>query len=177
MENLILLKKGESSWIRWIKKRIKHNLNLNALFTGPTGIGKSFNAIEIARQIDPEFDVTKQISFDFAGLMRIINQFNNKTDSNLHKKKYKVVIFDEAQTSTNRRDWQSKVNKFLNHLLSTYRHQNIITFFTSPYEDFLDSAALKLFHVKFECKGWNKKTNKSRMTPKIYQYNAQRSKM
>ena len=177
MENLILLKKGEPSWIRWIKKRIKNNLNLNALFTGPTGIGKSFNAIDIALQIDPEFDVTKQISFDFAGLMRIINQFNNKTDSNLHNKKFKVVIFDEAQTSTNRRDWQSKVNKFLNHLLSTYRHQNIITLFTSPYEDFLDSAALKLFHVKFECKGWNKKTKKSRMTPKIYQYNAQRSKM
>lgn len=177
MENLILYKKGESSWVRWIKKRIKNNLNLNALFTGPTGIGKSFNAIEIARQIDPEFDVTKQISFSFPGLMKIINQFNNPTDSNLHKKKYKVVIFDEAQTSTNRRDWQSKVNRFLNHLLSTYRHQNIITLFTSPYEDFLDSAAIKLFHVKFECKGWSKKTKKSRMTPKIYQYNAQRSKM
>jgi len=109
--------------------------------------------------------------------MRIINQFNNKTDTNLHKKKHKVVIFDEAQTSTNRRDWQSKVNKYLNFLLSTYRHQNIITLFTSPYEDFLDSAALKLFHVKFECKGWSKKTRKSKMTPKIYQYNAQRSKM
>jgi len=177
MENLILYKKGESSWVCWIKKRIKNNLNLNALFTGPTGIGKSFNAIEIARQIDPEFDVTKQISFNFSGLMKIINQFNNNTDSNLHKKKYKVVIFDEAQTSTNRRDWQSKVNKYLNHLLSTYRHQNIITLFTSPYEDFLDSAALKLFHVKFECKGWSKKTKKSRITPKIYQYNAQRSKM
>ena len=174
---MILYKKGESSWVRWIKKRIKNNLNLNALFTGPTGIGKSFNAIEIALEIDPEFDVTKQVAFNFPGLMRIINQFNNKTNSNLHKKKYKVVIFDEAQTSTNRRDWQSKVNKFLNHLLSTYRHQNIITFFTSPYEDFLDSAALKLFHAKFECKGWSKKTMKSRMTPKIYQYNAQRSKM
>jgi len=177
MENLILYKKGESSWVRWIKKRIRNNLNLNALFTGPTGIGKSFNAIEVALELDPEFDVTKQVSFSFPGLMRIINQFNNKTDSNLHKKKYKVVIFDEAQTSTNRRDWQSKVNKFLNHLLSTYRHQNIITLFTSPYEDFLDSAALKLFHVKFECKGWSKKTMKSRMTPKLYQYNAQRSKM
>jgi len=71
----------------------------------------------------------------------------------------------------------TKVNKYLNFLLSTYRHQNIITLFTSPYEDFLDSAALKLFHVKFECKGWSKKTRKSKMTPKIYQYNAQRSKM
>jgi len=177
MENMILYRNGESSWINWIKKRIKNNLNLNAIFTGPTGIGKTFAAIEVARMIDPEFDVTKQISFSFPGLMKIINQFNNKTDSNLHKKKFKVAIFDEAQTSTNRRDWQSKVNKYLNFLLSTYRHQNIITLFTSPYEDFLDSAALKLFHVKFECKGWSKKTKKSKMTPKIYQWNSQKQKM
>jgi len=174
---MILYKKGEASWVRWIKKRIKNNLNLNGVFTGPTGIGKSFAAIDIAIQIDPEFNVTKQVAFSFPGLMRIINQFNNKTEFNLHNKKYKIVIFDEAQISTNRRDWQSKVNKFLNHLLSTYRHQNIITFFTSPYEDFLDSAALKLFHVKFECRGWSKKTKKSRIVPKIFQYNAQRSKM
>ena len=177
MENMIMYKKGESSWIKWIKKRIKNNLNMNAIFTGPTGIGKTFAAIEVARQIDPEFDVTKQISFSFPGLMKIINQFNNKTDSNLHKKKFKVCIFDEAQTSTNRREWQSKVNKYLNYLLSTFRHQNIITLFTSPYEDFLDSAALKLFHVKFECKGWSKKTKKSKMTPKIYQWNSQKQKM
>ena len=177
MKNIIMYKKGEASWIRWIKKRIDNNLNLNALFTGPTGIGKTFAAIEVARLIDPDFDVTKQISFNFSGLMRIINQFNNKTEFNLHKKKYKIVIFDEAQTSTNRRDWQSKVIKYLNFLLSTYRHQNIITLFTSPYEDFLDSAALKLFHVKFECRGWSKKTNKSKISPKIYQYNAQKSKM
>ena len=177
MKNIILYKKGEYSWIRWIKKRIKNNLNMNAIFTGPTGIGKTFAAIEVARLLDPDFDVTEQIAFSFPGLMKIINQFNNKTDSNLYKKKIKVAIFDEAQTSTNRRDWQSKVNKYLNFLLSTYRHQNIITLFTSPYEDFLDSAALKLFHVKFECKGWSKKTKKSRMAPKIYDYNAQRGKM
>lgn len=174
---MVLYKPGQDSWIRWIKKRIKNNLNLNAIFTGPTGIGKTFAAIEVARLIDPEFDVTKQIVFGFPGLMKVINQFNNPGESGLHKKKFKVVIFDEAQTSTNRRDWQSKVNKYLNFLLSTFRHQNIITLFTSPYEDFLDSAALKLFHVKFECKGWSKKTKKSKMTPKIYQYNAQRQKM
>lgn len=150
---------------------------MNAIFTGPTGIGKTFAAIEVARLLDPDFDVTKQISFSFTGLMRIINQFNNPGESGLHEKKIKVVIFDEAQTSTNRRDWQSKVNKYLNYLLGTFRHQNIITLFTSPYEDFLDSAAIKLFHVKFECRGWSKKTRKSKMTPKIYQYNAQRQKM
>lgn len=168
---------GESSWVRWIKKRIDNNLNFVALFTGETGVGKSWSAIEMAREIDPEFDSVKQVAFSFAGLMRIINKFNNKTDGELYKKKYKVVIFDEAQTDVNRRNWQSKANKFLNFVLSTFRHQNIIVFFTTPYEDYIDSAAIKLFHAKFECRGWNKKTKTSLLRPKILQYNPQQKKM
>ena len=173
-----MYKKGEPSWPRWIKKRIKNNLNFVALFTGDTGVGKSWSAIEIARQIDPNFDSVKQVAFNFAGLMRIINKFNNDgLDEELYNKKYKVVIFDEAQTDVNRHEWQSKTNKFLNYVLSTFRHQNIIVFFTTPFEDYIDSNALKLFHAKFECKGWSKKTKKSTLRPKIFQYNPQRRKM
>lgn len=178
MKNLIMYKNGEPSWPRWIKKRIRNNLNFVALFTGDTGVGKSWAAIEIARQIDPEFNSVKQIAFNFAGLMRVINKFNNEgLDDELYNKKYKVVLFDEAQTDVNRHEWQSKTNKFLNYVLSTFRHQNIIVFFTTPFEDYIDSNALKLFHAKFECRGWSKKTNKSTLRPKIFQYNAQKRKM
>jgi len=177
MKNLIMYKKDEPSWTRWIKKRIKNNLNFVALFTGETGVGKSWSALEIARQIDPEFDSVEQVAFSFAGLMRIINKFNNAGASELHKKEYKVVVFDEAQTNVNRHEWQSKTNKFLNYVLSTFRHQNIIVFFTTPYEDYIDSGALKLFHAKFECKGWSKKTKTSLLRPKIFQYNPQKKKM
>ena len=178
MKNLIMYKKDEPSWPKWIKKRIRNNLNFVALFTGETGVGKSWSAIEIARQIDPAFDSVKQVAFNFAGLMRVINKFNNAgLDDELYDKKYKVVIFDEAQTDVNRHEWQSKTNKFLNYVLSTFRHQNIIVFFTTPFEDYIDSNALKLFHAKFECKGWSKKTKKSTLRPKIFQYNPQQRKM
>ena len=172
-----MLKKGEASWIRWIKKRIRNNLNFLAVFTGPTGSGKSFSAMEMARTIDPEFNPELQVAFNFSQLMKIINKFNNKDASGLYDKKFKICIFDEVQTDANRREWQSKTNKFLNYVLSTFRHQNIICFFTTPYEDYIDSAALKLFHAKFECRGWSKKTKKSTLRPKIFQYNAQRRKM
>lgn len=173
-----MYKKDEPSWPKWIKKRIRNNLNFVALFTGETGVGKSWSAIEIARQIDPAFDSVKQVAFNFAGLMRVINKFNNAgLDDELYDKKYKVVIFDEAQTDVNRHEWQSKTNKFLNYVLSTFRHQNIIVFFTTPFEDYIDSNALKLFHAKFECKGWSKKTKKSTLRPKIFQYNPQQRKM
>ena len=179
MKNMIMYKDGEDSWIRWIKKRIKNNLNFVALLTGETGIGKSFNALTIAHKLDPSFDSTEQVAFKFSSLMRIINKFNNGGEddvNNLYKKKIKVCVFDEAQTDINRRDWQKKTNRFLLHLLSTFRHQNIIVLFTTPYEDYIDSAALKLFHAKFECQGWSKKTSRSRMRPKILQYNPKQKK-
>ncbi len=179
MKNMILYKAGQDSWIRWIRKRIKNNLNFIALLTGETGIGKSWNALTIAYKLDPDFDSVEQVAFKFSALMRIINKFNNGGDddpNDLHKKKIKICVFDEAQTDINRRDWQKKTNRFLLHLLSTFRHQNIIVLFTTPYEDYVDSAALKLFHAKFECKGWNKKTRRSRMRPKILQYNPRQKK-
>jgi len=46
--------------------------------------------------------------------MRVINKFNNPgLDEELYNKKYKVVIFDEAQTDVNRHEWQSKTINFL----------------------------------------------------------------
>ena len=179
MKNMIMYKDGEDSWIRWIRKRIKNNLNFVALLTGETGIGKSWNAMTIAYKLDSDFNPTEQVAFNFSSLMRIINKFNNGGEddvNNLHKKKIKVCVFDEAQTDINRRDWQKKTNRFLLHLLSTFRHQNIIVLFTTPYEDYIDSAALKLFHAKFECQGWSKKTGRSRMRPKILQYNPRKKK-
>jgi len=175
MKNIIMAKEGQSSWVRWIKKRIDNNLNFLAILEGSAGIGKSWNALEIAYEIDEDFDVREQCSFDFSNFMKAINKCNDKK-TKLSQKKYKVLIFDEAQTSINKRDWQSKINKLFLYLLSTFRHQNIIVFFTSPYADFMDSASLKLIHAKFECKGWNKKTQKSQVRPKLLQYNSRMQK-
>jgi hypothetical protein len=155
MKNIIKKKKGEASWITWIKKRIRNNLNFLAMATGPTGVGKSWTMLSIAYQIDPEFSI-EQVSFSFSGLMQIINKFNDK-DNELSKKKYKVCIFDECQTDISNREWQSKVNRLFNYLLSTFRHQNIIVLFTTPYQDFIDTQSLKLIHAVFECKQGNGK--------------------
>lgn len=180
MKNLIMAKPGEDSYVRWIKKRVDNNLNFLALFSGSPGAGKSFSALTIAKQIDPEFNPKEQVAFNFKQLMKIINKFNgvnvDEDTFGLHKRKYKVLIFDEAQTDLSNRDWQSKVNKLFNYLLSTFRHQNIIVLFTSPYSDFLDSASMKLLHANFECRGWNKTTFKSHIRPKLLQYNAKLKK-
>lgn len=170
-----MFKEGEQSWIRWIKKRIINNLNFLAIFEGPTGIGKSWSALSIAHDIDKEFNPREQVAFSFKELMRIINKFNDKT-TELSKKKFKVILFDEAQTNLSNREWQSRVNKLFNYLLSTFRHQNIILLFTSPYSDFIDSASMKLIHCKFEVKGWSAETKKTHIRPKLLQYNSRMKK-
>jgi len=164
-----MFKEGESSWISWIKKRINNNLNFLAIAEGPTGVGKSWAMLSIAHQIDPEFE-SRQVAFSFKQVMQIINSDWFK------KKKWKIIIFDEAQTDMGNRQWQSLTNKLVNFLLSTFRHQNIILLFTSPYSDFIDSQAMKLIHCKLEIRSHDRKTNKTTIRPKLLQYNSNMKK-
>lgn len=169
MQNLILYKKGELSFVRFIKKRIKNNLNFLSIATGPTGSGKSWSMLRLAYEIDPTFEA-KQVAFSFKQVMRLLN------DPEFMKKKWKIIIFDECQIDISNRSWQSLVNRLFNYLLSTFRHRNIILLFTTPYSDFIDLSSKKLLHCEFVCKGWNKKTKKSRLRPKLLQYNSRMKK-
>jgi len=171
MKNIIKERKGEASMITYMKKRIKLNMNFLCLFEGPTGIGKSWTAISVAENIDPTFDYEKQIVFDFKSCMDLINS------DWLKQKKIKIILWDEIQISISNRAWQSKMNRLVNYLLSTFRHQNIILIMTCPYRDFLDSQSMKLIHCIFECSGYDKKTSLSKVVPKFQQYNPIKKKI
>lgn len=173
--NVIKFKKGESSMISWIKKRPKMNKNLIASYFGETGNGKSMALLYTSWKIDPEFNPKQQVAFRFVELMRIINNFNDKNHP-LSKKEYKIIGFDDCQTEISAREWQSKINRIFNYLISTFRHQNFILLMSSPYADFLDSSSMKLMHLQFECKGWNKKTKKSKLRPLFLEYNSRQKK-
>jgi len=54
MKNMVMYKKGEDSWVRYIKARINSNLNFIAIAEGSTGIGK--------RLMTPKLMETKAIS-------------------------------------------------------------------------------------------------------------------
>lgn len=176
IENLVHYKEGEQSWIRYIKKRLDNGLNFLPIITGATGVGKTYFGLGVALKLDPEFNPREQIAFKFYDLMAIINNFNNKKHP-LSKKKYKVALFDEPQTSISNKEWQSKVNKLFNYLVSTFRHQHICLIFCTPYSDFVDLATQKLLHAELSCRGWNKKTKKSKVRPLLLQYNPNKKKM
>lgn len=152
----------ESSWVRYVKQRIKNNKNFLAIISGPTGSGKSWCALSIAEQMDDSFGIDRVI-FKGKDLMRLINYGELKSGS--------VIIWDETQIDLSNRNWQSITNKLLNFLISTFRHKNFILIFTSPYVDFLDTSTLKMFHANFETMGINRGNGTVMLKPKLLQYN------
>ncbi len=170
IENLITHKKGESSIITMVKKRLKLNLNFVGMFTGKLGSGKTWSGISFLEELDPEFDADKQIIFDFRECMNLINSDWFKA------KKRKSILWDEPQISISNRAWQSQMNKLVNYLISTFRHQNIVLIFCAPYKDFLDSQTMKLLHWEFQCSKIDRKKNHCVIYPKYQQYNPYKKK-
>ena len=155
------------SWINYIHQRIKNNKNFVCILTGPPGNGKSWTALSIAEQLDPEFTLDR-VCFRAKDIMKQINGGNMKSGS--------VLIWDEAGIDLSNRNWQSELNKVVNFLLQTFRHRNFILIFTTPYSDFVDAATRKLFDAEFETVKILKDERKVRLKAKCLQYNSRQKK-
>jgi len=131
--------------------------------------GKTYSMLSLAKQLDPDFS-EKYIAFSFRDVMKVVN------DEEFKKKKWKVILFDEAQTDINNRTWQSLTNKLLLYLTSTFRHQNIILLLTSPYSDFVDSATMKLIHAKITMKSIDRKKKVAHAKFLLQQYSGKMKK-
>ncbi len=170
IENQIIHKKGESSIITLAKKKLRLNLNFVGVFTGKLGSGKTYGMISFAQEADPEFDVDKQVVFDFKGVMNLTTQdwFKNKD--------IKIIGWDEPQITISNRAWQSQMNKLVNYLFSTFRHQNIVLLMAAPYKDFLDSQTMKLLHWEFQCSKIDRRKGECHIYLKYQQYNSDKKK-
>lgn len=166
MEDITVKKvEGEATLVTYAKKRIGKNLNLLCLFSGATGSGKTYGGLRYAEDLDPDFDPSKQVTFDFRETMDLIN------DPWFKDKEIKVILWDEPQISISSRGWQGELNRLVNYLLSTFRHQNIILIWCSPYKTFLDSQSRKLLHLEFKADRIDHIAKKSRFFPRLLQYN------
>lgn len=154
-------------WVTYIKGRIKKNKNFMCFISGPTGIGKSYNALSICEQVDPTF-CKERIVTSIRGLLKLINSGTLTSGS--------AIIWDEFGIGANNRAWASIDNKVINFLLQTFRHRCFILFFTAPYFDFVDSAAQKMFHAEFICKGIDYKAQTGQVKPFLLQYNSHKKK-
>lgn len=148
--------------VEYIKRRLKRNQNCLIVVCGQTGSGKSYATIRLAEEVDESFHLGRVV-FKIRDFMRML-------DGRL--KKGNVLIYDEAGTGINARDWWSISNKLVNYVLQTFRQDNIVVFFTVPDISFLDSHTRKLFHVYVETMPIDYKNKIAYLKPLLIDHNA-----
>lgn len=156
-----------SSWVNYIKNRIKNNKNFLGFVSGATGSGKTYSSIQLCFECDPTFN-QERVVFNGLELMTLITSGKLKTGS--------AICFEEVGVAMDAKQWQSKTNRLLSHLVQTFRHRNYILFFNSPFIDFVDASIRKLFHAEFETTRIDTKKEVCILKPKLIQYNAKKKK-
>jgi hypothetical protein len=122
----------------------KRNLNFLTLVVGPVGSGKSWACLKFAELLDPSFSEDR-IVFDprrFAEMVAHPEKYALKKGS--------VIIFEEAGVNMNAREFQSVKNKLVSSIAQTFRHQNLIVFFNSPNQKFVDINVRRLTHATLD---------------------------
>ncbi len=125
----------------WIRDRIARNQNVLGLFIGPTGSGKSYSAMELARSIDSTFLPNKSVYFDVLPFIQEVVRGNLQRGNSL--------ILDDAGVFMNSRDWQSIQNRAISVVAQSFRYRNLITFITVPKWDYIDAQTRGLFNIIF----------------------------
>lgn len=119
--------------------------------------GKSFSAMRIALEIDPNF-TEENVVFSAQEFMELLHSGKLKAGS--------MIIWDEAGVGIATRDWYSILNKSINYVLQTWGHQSIGLLLTVPDFSFVDSQTRKLCNMYFKTIKLNRQRGFSTM--KVY---------
>lgn len=129
------LRKPNKQHEAWILRRIWDRLNernehFMGCIVGREGSGKSFTALRIASEIDPDFSADNVI-FDVEELLKILRDGDHSPGD--------VYVLDEAGVSLGRRTWQDRGQVLANQALQLIRSHNLGLIFTLPRLSELDS--------------------------------------
>ncbi len=135
---------GESIWLLpWLQRRIRENRNANLIFVGDTGSGKSYSAINLGEQVDPNFSVDR-IVFTTRDFIHLVN-------SDLPKGSF--IIYDDAGLGIPAREWQNTSAKVFGLLFQGFRYKNLISAITVPDMSFIERQSRVLMHLMLEATG------------------------
>jgi len=123
------------------EKIVKKDKDLVWIFDGDEGSGKSTFAFQIAKYLDPSFNI-ERVCMNPSEFIHMIN----KAD------KGQVVVYDEAYTGLSSRGTLSEINNLLVSMMMEMRQKNLIVFIVLPTFFLLDKyvalwRAKGLFHV------------------------------
>lgn len=139
-ENIHTVEERDTQYKYWLssyaKARVMSNQNFILLIVGPTGSGKSYSAMEVARDMDQGF-TTERIVFYPEDFIRITKQGLPPGS---------VIMWDEVGVGLSSRDWWSIQNKMIAYVLETFRRDRIILIMTTPNVGFIDKKVRALLH-------------------------------
>ncbi len=124
----------------WALKRNRNNRPVNIVFTGEGGSGKSYSAIRLALNLDPNFSL-RNIVFD-------TKAFLNRLNSNLPPGS--VIVYEEAGNGLNAKRWHDEQVIIFGETAETMRYRGYMVFFTVPRLPFIDSTTRQLVQMLLE---------------------------
>jgi ssDNA-binding Zn-finger/Zn-ribbon topoisomerase 1 len=120
------LSQNQTPFLRRVRDVLyKEERNCTIFVEGKGGKGKSYVALKIAHELDPEFKASnlhERLAFTPEDFMNILINSPLKHGS--------VVIFDDVGVGLGARDWYNFVNKSIGYIMQTFRYRNLVTIFT-----------------------------------------------
>lgn len=121
----------------FIRDRIyKENKNYMGIALGGVGTGKSYTCLRFCEKLDPNFSIDN-VCFSAEEFLTRLRSPDIKKGSGL--------IMDEAGVSIGSRDFWSLENRRISYICQTFRHRNLIVFFTVPNLRYIDAQVRPLF--------------------------------
>ena len=137
-----LERRGGRIIVSFLRHRLTRDTGTIVILVGSPGTGKSFSALEIARELDPSFGIDRVV-FDVRDYLRFLS---GGTSSG------QAVLLDEAGVSAPSRRWRSEKNIALSLTVESVRHRGLLTLVTVPDATMVDVNVRKLAFLMLNCR-------------------------
>lgn len=116
----------------------KKNRNVQQVFIGETGSGKTYSSASFTHLVDPGFfDSTEKIVFTVEDFFHQIQTLHSGDG----------LVLEEAGVLIGARNFQSKINKMVGMVNQTFRHRNLCVSYTVPSMKFFEMQVRDLMHA------------------------------
>lgn len=153
--------------IKYMEGRFKANKNILAAVTGPTGSGKTYQALRLCElwykyYFNEQFKI-ENVCFSVSELMKRLSSGTMREGD--------LLILEEAGVNIGSSDWQHKIVKMFNYVLQSFRSMNVGIIMTLPVLTMLAKQARQLLHFHLITQKINFTTNRSKSKCLFHQLN------
>lgn len=160
---------------KWLDNRFKNNKNVLIAITGATGSGKTYTGLKILElwyqyRFERNFAELAEthICFSIREIMTLLSSGRLRKGS--------ILLYEEAGTSLNSLDYQTKISKLFTFILQSFRNMNVGLIFTLPVLTMLNKSARLLLHGHFITQTINPYLQIVTIKPLFHQLNQEKGK-